>query len=165
MPNTYVRKADREWEAQMKKSLKTLYDICDDSTATPETKLGAIKQLKPNAWGIYDMLGNVAEWTLDQYHADYFERIKSKTNNPWLEPISTHPLTLKGGHFRDEATALRSAARLPSNLKWNERDPQIPKSKWWNADAPFIGFRIVRPLQQPSKEDADRFFSKLLNLE
>ena len=31
----------------MKKSLKTLYDICDDSTATPETKLGAIKQLKP----------------------------------------------------------------------------------------------------------------------
>src|SRR2546422_5723264 len=47
MPNTYVRKADREWEAQMKKSLKTLYDICDDLTATPETRLGAIKQLKP----------------------------------------------------------------------------------------------------------------------
>src|SRR5438874_6400687 len=47
MPKTNVRRADRKWEAQIKKSLKTRYDICDDSTATPETRLGAIKQLKP----------------------------------------------------------------------------------------------------------------------
>lgn len=165
---------EAEWEYACRAGSGSAYPFGNDEKLLSEyawyksnsgNKYHAIKQLKPNAWGIYDMLGNVAEWTLDQYHADYFEQLKGKTNNPWLEPTSTHPLTLKGGHFRDEAVALRSASRLSSNLKWNERDPQIPKSKWWNADAPFIGFRIVRPLQQPSKEDADRFFSKLLNLE
>ena len=46
-----------------------------------------------------------------------------------------------------------------SDIAWNDRDPQIPKSKWWNADAPFIGFRLVRPLKQPSKAEAEKFFA------
>jgi len=170
----YRLPTEAEWEYACRAGSSSAYPFGNDEKQLPEyawfkgnsgNKYHAVKQLKPNAWGIYDMLGNVAEWTLDQYHADYFEQVKSKTNNPWLEPTAVHPFTLKGGHFRDEAVALRSAARLASNLKWNERDPQIPKSKWWNADAPFIGFRIVRPLVQPSKEDAERFYSKLLNLE
>jgi hypothetical protein len=47
VPNTYIKKAERERDARTKKTIKTLLDICDDSTATPETKLGAIRQLKP----------------------------------------------------------------------------------------------------------------------
>jgi chromosome segregation ATPase len=47
MPNTYVRKALREREAKIKKSGQTLLAICDDSTASPETKLRAVRLLKP----------------------------------------------------------------------------------------------------------------------
>jgi hypothetical protein len=45
-----------------------------------------------------------------------------------------------------------------SDPVWNRRDPQIPRSKWWNADAPFVGFRIIRPVKQPTPEEADSFF-------
>ena len=66
--------------------------------------------------------------------------------------------------MKNEAAALRPAARLRSNLKWNVRDPQIPRSKWWNTDAPFIGFRIVRPAKQPTADEVNAFFDKLLSL-
>ena len=127
-------------------------------------KYHKVKSLQPNAFGLYDMLGNVAEWTLDQYGDNYFEQIKSNTNDPWVKPSTKQPITLKGGTFKDESDKLRCAARIKSDPKWNARDPQIPRSKWWNADAPFIGFRIVRPVKQPSPQEADQFFSELLLL-
>jgi len=33
---------------------------------------------------------------------------------------------------------------MKQDASWNERDPQIPKSRWWLSDGPFVGFRIVR---------------------
>jgi hypothetical protein len=69
---------------------------------------------------------------------------------------------VKGGSYKDEATALRPADRLKSDLVWNRRDPQIPKSRWWNADAPFVGFRIVRPLEQPDEATIKNFFETYL---
>ncbi|MCI0488644.1 MAG: formylglycine-generating enzyme family protein, partial [Blastocatellia bacterium] len=32
--------------------------------------------------------------------------------------------------------------------QWSRRDPQIPQSIWWHTDATFVGFRIVRPLEE-----------------
>ena len=118
--------------------------------------------LKPNAWGLYDMAGNIAEWTLDQYEEKYFEQLKSEKDNPVLKPEKRHPRTLKGGSYADTANELRVANRIKSDLKWNQRDPQIPKSKWWNTDAPFIGFRIIRPLEQPTVEEVESFFKLYL---
>jgi hypothetical protein len=34
------------------------------------------------------------------------------------------------------------ARELPSP-DWQASDPQVPKSKWWLTDAPFVGFRVV----------------------
>ncbi len=113
----------------------------------------------PNAWGLYDMLGNVSEWTLDHYDAKRLENLTDNTTNPVVAPNkSKYPKALKGGGYKSEATALRCAARFKSDPLWNYRDPQIPKSKWWLTDAADVGFRIVRPQEQPTAEQANEFF-------
>ena len=117
---------------------------------------------KPNPWGLYDMHGNVMEWCLDFYVDDYFSRLDSNAVNPLVYPLKKHSRTLKGGCFEDDATALRCAARRKSDPKWQARDPQIPKSKWWNPDSPFAGFRLVRECRKMSKEARDVYFSKVI---
>lgn len=109
---------------------------------------------KPNPWGLYDMHGNVAEWTLDKldaYHPDI-------VNNPWQVPTKTYPRVVRGGSWQDSAEDLRSAARRGSDKSWKKRDPQIPKSKWWHTDAPFVGFRIVRPLKTPTEAEQKKYW-------
>jgi len=121
-----------------------------------------VGQLKPNKWGLYDMLGNVAEWVLDQYDENYFVRMKEARKDPLLVPSSKNPRLLKGGGYTDEAADLRCAAIKPSLPEWNRRDPQVPKSSWWLTDAPFAGFRIVRPSVQPTAEEAENFYKLYL---
>ena len=124
-----------------------------------------IGQKKPNAWGLYDMLGNVGEWTLDQYAKDYYTKIQSDeaADNPWAEPTKLHPRTVKGGSFYDDASELRCANRVRSDMDWKRRDPQLPKSFWWNTDSPFVGFRIVRPYKKMTQEEIDEFWSLTLD--
>lgn len=170
----YRLPSEAEWEYACRAGSEKLYSFGDNEkelkdygwyAGNSDNKYHQVKQLKPNAWGLYDVYGNVAEWTLDQYQEDYFDKIKANNMDPVIQPKTKYPITLKGGHFRDEANDLRSASRLASSRKWNARDPQIPKSKWWIADAPFVGFRIVRPLQQPSASEVDQFFTRALNLD
>ncbi len=59
-------------------------------------------QLKPNAFGLYDILGNVAEWVMDQYDENYFTKMKEVNSDPELKPIARHPRLLKGGSYSDE---------------------------------------------------------------
>ena len=117
---------------------------------------------KPNTWGLYDMMGNVGEWVLDQYQPDYYSTFKTDSTDPIRTPDARHPRTVKGGAYNDQAKDLRPANRRMSDLVWNRRDPQIPRSRWWNADAPFVGFRIIRPLQQPTAEEIETFFQTYL---
>lgn len=130
--------------------------------ANSGNKYHKVGEKSPNAWGLYDMHGNVAEWTLDQYDEKYFSTIANHPKDPLIKPTSRHPRTLKGGNFQDDASLVRSSARLKSNLDWNRRDPQIPRSRWWNADAPFIGFRVVRPEKKPSEAEIEKFYATYL---
>lgn len=164
----YRLPTEAEWEYAARAGSATTYFFGNDEKALADYawynknsagKFHEVGLLKPNEWGLYDMLGNVAEWTLDQYDTNYFENLKSSNNDPLVTPDKRHPRTIKGGSYLDEASALRPANRIKSELKWNQRDPQIPKSKWWNTDAPFIGFRIVRPLEQPAPEAIESFFT------
>jgi formylglycine-generating enzyme required for sulfatase activity len=166
----YRLPTEAEWEYACRAGAATAYPFGNNAaelprfawyTANSEGKYHKVGQLQPNAWGLYDMLGNVAEWTLDQYDPQYLQHIAAA--DPWIKPTAKTPRTIKGGNYQDDAAQLRCAARLKSDPGWNRRDPQIPKSKWWNADAPFIGFRIVRPYKQPSKEEAEQFFAEVLD--
>ena len=114
-------------------------------------------QLEPNAWGLYDMLGNVSEWTLDAYVDDYASRVNGETD-PWIRPDGKHSRTVRGGSFDTYSEEAGCRVREKSSPRWQARDPQIPKSKWWNVDSPFLGFRLVAPADQPSATEVREFF-------
>jgi formylglycine-generating enzyme required for sulfatase activity len=115
---------------------------------------------KPNPWGLYDMHGNVAEWTLDQYVADDYATFPaSGVTDPWVKATKPYPHSVRGGSWTDYADMLRSAARLGSDRSWKVQDPQVPKSIWYLTDAQFLGFRIVRPLKVPSAEELKKYWN------
>ncbi|MDH3732672.1 MAG: formylglycine-generating enzyme family protein [Gemmatimonadota bacterium] len=117
---------------------------------------------EPNAWGVHDMLGNVAEWTLDEYRADFYGTLEDGAEDPWAQPTSVHPRTVRGGAFDDQAAQLRCADRLESTLRWKRRDPQIPKSRWWNTDSPHVGFRLVAPAGDWTLESIRAYWADVL---
>ncbi|MCB0519842.1 MAG: SUMF1/EgtB/PvdO family nonheme iron enzyme [Lewinellaceae bacterium] len=117
----------------------------------------------PNAWGLYDMLGNAAEWTLDFYDENYLENLGSGVaENPWVQPTKRHSRTVRGGSYDSNSTECSCTFRQKSSPRWQARDPQIPKSKWWNPDSPFVGFRIVKSTKKMSREEVEAFFEKAI---
>ena len=120
----------------------------DDNSTEGYHKVG---KKKPNPWGLYDMHGNVSEWVLDQHAQDGYQRHTS--TDPLISPTKLYPRVVRGGGWDDTAKYLRSAARFSSDEDWKSQDPQIPQSIWYHTDALSVGFRIVRPLEEPSKEE------------
>ncbi|MEM7574007.1 MAG: SUMF1/EgtB/PvdO family nonheme iron enzyme [Bacteroidota bacterium] len=116
-------------------------------------------QKAPNAFGLYDMLGNVSEWTLDHYTADYYDYLRENPVDPWVVPSRKHSRTVRGGSYDSYQEECSCRLRIKSSARWQARDPQIPKSIWWNVDAPFVGFRLVRPVDQPSEAEIEAFFA------
>ena len=60
----------------------------------------------------------------------------------------------------DDSEDLRSAIRDQSDKSWKTEDPQLPQSMWWHTDAKHVGFRIIRPLKRPTKEETEKQFLK-----
>jgi formylglycine-generating enzyme required for sulfatase activity len=167
----YRLPTEAEWEYACKAGTSTTYSWGDDPKMASEyawffdNSSGSYQKVgtkKPNPWGLYDLHGNVLEWCLDFYTDDYFQRLDTALVNPLIVPLKKHSRTVKGGSFEDDVTALRSAARRKSDPKWQARDPQIPKSKWWNPESPFAGFRVVRESRKTTKAERDAFFEKVI---
>jgi len=116
---------------------------------------------KPNAWGLYDMLGNVMEWTLDQY-APYTAAAQV---NPWVKATQPYPNAVRGGSWNDPPEMLRCSARVPSDASWKQQDPQLPKSIWYMTDAQWLGFRLIRPGKLPTADEMYRYWNSGLEHE
>ena len=63
---------------------------------------------------------------------------------------------LLGGPRRH--AALRRARRRPIP-SWKQQDPQLPKSIWYETDAQWLGFRLVRPAKIPSADEMYRYWN------
>jgi formylglycine-generating enzyme required for sulfatase activity len=120
-------------------------------------QLVATKQ--PNAWGLYDMLGNVMEWTLDQYGPYAAAPNGSVLVNPIVKVTQPYPHAVRGGSWNDAASSLRCSARVASDASWKQQDPQLPKSIWYMTDAQWLGFRLVRPAKIPSAAEMQAYWN------
>jgi len=157
---------EAEWEYACRAGTETAYWFGDDPAGLGEHEWYAgnspdgyqrVGLQKANPWGLHDMHGNVAEWTLDGYSPYAVVGDAEVAQDPLVLAKSLYPRVVRGGSWQDAAKLLRSAARTASHRDWKMQDPQIPQSRWYHTDAPFLGFRVIRPVQVPIGPEAARY--------
>lgn len=99
---------------------------CADPAAIETLPAGSFK---PNAFGIYDVVGNVAEWTLDCMNLSYLDA--PADGSSWGRGICSSRIT-RGGSWFTGSREVRLPARF--NLKNGDRND-------------FTGFRVVRKVE------------------
>jgi len=166
----YRLPTEAEWEYACRAGTETPFYFGADTAklgeyawygANSKGKYQLVETKKPNEWGLYDMLGNVMEWTLDAY-APYQAGAQT---NPWVKATKPYPHAVRGGSWNDPAAKVRCAARVASDPSWKEQDPQLPKSIWYLTDAQWLGFRLVRPAKTPSAEEMYKYWNSGVELD
>lgn len=166
----YRLPTEAEWEYAARAGSKGRYFFGDEENQLQEYAWFAknsdgntqlVGKKKPNPWGLYDILGNVMEWTSDQYEADTYQKRSSGIEKDPKVPIRTlYPGSIRGGHYKSGAEDLSVSKRFYSKSEWKRIDPQIPKSQWWFPEAPFLGLRVVRPLNPPSQAEIMAYYDR-----
>ena len=161
--------SEAEWEYACRAESESPYYFGNDSNDLDKygwyknnsnNKYQKVGQKLPNKWGLYDMHGNVSEWTLDAYDTSFYSNSKNEIdNNPYNQPKKLYPRVVRGGSWKSSNYRLRSASRQASSKQWKKQDPQIPRSKWWHTDAQFVGFRIVRPFITPTADEQNKYWN------
>ncbi len=170
---------EAEWEYAARAGTTTAYSFGSDPAKldtyawfdeNADYQTHPVGSKQPNPWGIYDMHGNVAEWTLDEYQADAYAKLATggsdsghgravEAQEALRVPTTDQPFprVIRGGSWLEPASMARSAARHKSadDDEWKLSDPNIPLSPWWFTEeaAQAVGMRIVRPLEPLSAEE------------
>jgi formylglycine-generating enzyme required for sulfatase activity len=124
-----------EWEFACRAGTSTTYSFGSDPSKLGEYgwcgqnsggKTHIVGQKLPNAFGLYDMHGNVWEWCGDSYDAGYYP------NSPLADPrgpLRTSYRVDRGGSWRDR----------PRDCRSGERGGDLPTAHYH-----ILGFRLAR---------------------
>jgi sulfatase modifying factor 1 len=171
--HAYRLPSEAEWEYACRAGTQTAFSFGDDPEKLPEygwffdnanESTHPVAQKKPNAWGLYDMHGNAAEWVLDQYFATGYKAPPSqpaKAADLIAWPTVLYPRAVRGGHWDSDPEDCRCASRLPSHDDdWKSNDPNLPLSPWWYTSDPArgVGFRLVRQIEPLTLAQRERLW-------
>jgi formylglycine-generating enzyme required for sulfatase activity len=132
----YRLPTEAEWEYACRAGGKTEFYFGDDDkrmgefawfSENSDVMTHPVGEKMPNAWGLYDLHGNVWEWVED----DWFFNYDNVPNNGQAYEVSERHLwrVIRGGGYYSTAHQSRAAARV---------------EMWPNSKHNFLGFRLVR---------------------
>jgi formylglycine-generating enzyme required for sulfatase activity len=132
----YRLPTEAEWEYAGRAGSATMYSFGDGASQlheyawyreNSESKSHPVRKRKPNAWGLYDMHGNVYEWVEDDWHDDY--EGAPPDGKAWKDEPKGADRVIRGGSWYSVALLCRAANR-------NDGSPG-------NRDF-RVGFRLAR---------------------
>ncbi|OAI38828.1 hypothetical protein AYO40_06325 [Planctomycetaceae bacterium SCGC AG-212-D15] len=125
--HVYRLPTEAEWEYACRAGTTTPFyfgqTISEQQALCDGSQTSMVGSFPPNAWGLFDMHGNVWEWCADRYGDYPLDRV--------VNPEGPHEgkyRVLRGGSFFNQAKSLRSASRFR----------QVPEHRGGN-----VGFRVV----------------------
>ncbi|MCL1910592.1 MAG: formylglycine-generating enzyme family protein [Leptospirales bacterium] len=147
--NGYRLPTEAEWEYACRAGTTTAYNTGDTIT-TEQANFGKahksydrvwnalvaaslpVGSFAPNAFGLYDMHGNVCEWCWDMYKSNYYVEGQINPKGPKFEDAYSDvfgiPRMCRGGSWKDRGEYLRSANRFFGYTLFRQ---------------PYTGFRVV----------------------
>jgi formylglycine-generating enzyme required for sulfatase activity len=114
----YRLPTEAEWEYACRAGSKGAYYFGDDKSKlgdyawfaeNAEIQTHPVGEKAPNAWGLYDMLGNATEWCADAWIVDYYSQ--SPRDDP-VSPVENKFRHRRGGSFCHPSQMCRCAWRL-----------------------------------------------------
>jgi formylglycine-generating enzyme required for sulfatase activity len=110
---TYRLPSEAEWEYACR--AETTGDYAGDLNSmawyadNSDRKVHPVGQKQPNAWGLYDMHGNVDEWVMDYYHNTYDGA--PTDGSAWASRGEQEYRVVRGGTYSDNIHSVRSYTR------------------------------------------------------
>ncbi len=133
----YRLPTEAEWEYACRAGTCTCYQSGDDKSdlaaiawygSNSDISTHPVGQKTANAWGLYDMHGNVWEWCSDWYDSEYYADCLPSVTDP-QGPVSGSFRVKRGGGWHHIGRCCRSAYRGNNRIDSREED---------------LGFRLVR---------------------
>ena len=133
---------EAEWEYAARAGTVTRYFWGDDprggnancngcGSKWDDMQTAPVGSFKPNAFGLYDMVGNVWEWVEDSWHENY--NGAPADASAWVSGGDPNYRVIRGGSWRNETELVRAAVRVDRNI---------------NVRFDTLGFRVARTMRR-----------------